>query len=48
VLRFATVAEIGEMAIVVTWPGLTVSVWVASVEPPALAVRIGVPASVSS
>jgi hypothetical protein len=46
--RFATVAEIGEMAMLVSGPGSTVSACVASVEPLELAVRVGVPASVSS
>jgi hypothetical protein len=46
--RFATIAELGETVMVVSGPGLTVSVWVAFVEPLELAVRVGVPACVSS
>jgi hypothetical protein len=46
--RFATMAELGETAILVRAPGLTVSVCVAFVEPLELAVRVGVPACVSS
>jgi hypothetical protein len=44
----ARVAELGETTMLVSGPGLTVSVCVALVEPPALAVKVGVPVFVSS
>jgi hypothetical protein len=44
----ATVAEVGETAMLVSGPGSTVSVCAALVEPPEFAVRVGVPARVSS
>jgi hypothetical protein len=43
-----TVAELGETAMLVSAPGLTVSVCVALADPPELAVRVGVPACASS